>query len=60
MVLHAHFSGAGVNPLDHAYTSGLGVSGVIKRSDFEVSKYVPLVGADTRLFISAAFGKAKG
>ncbi len=60
VVLHAHFNGAGVNPLDHAYTTGFEVSGVIKRSDFGVSKYVPLVGDDTRLTISAAFEKAKG
>ncbi len=60
VVLHAHFNGAGVNPLDHAYTTGFEVSGVVKRSDFGVSKYVPLVGDDTRLIISAAFEKEKG
>ena len=60
VVLHAHFNGAGVNPLDHNYTTGFEVSGVVKRSEFGVSKYVPLVGDDTRLIISAAFEKAKG
>ncbi len=60
VVLHAHFNGAGVNPLDHSYTTGFEVSGVVKRSEFGVSKYVPLVGDDTRLIISAAFEKAKG
>ncbi len=58
VMLHAHFNGGGVNPLDHAYTTGFEVSGVIKRSDFGVTKYVPLVGDDTRLIISAAFEKA--
>ncbi len=60
VVLHAHFNGAGVNPLDHVYTTGFEVSGVIKRSDFGVNKYVPLIGDDIRLIISAAFEKAKG
>ncbi len=60
VVLHAHFNGGGVNPLDHNYTTGFEVSGVVRRSEFGVSKYVPLVGDDTRLIISAAFEKAKG
>ena len=60
VVLHAHFNGAGVNPVAHDYTAGFEVSGVIKRSEFGVTKYVPLVGDDTRLIISAAFDKAKG
>ncbi|MEJ0048560.1 MAG: hypothetical protein WDN04_22460 [Rhodospirillales bacterium] len=34
---------------------GFEVSGHIKRSDFGVSKYVPLVGDDVTLIISAAF-----
>ena len=60
VVLHAHFNGAGVNPVAHDYTAGFEVSGVIKRSQFGVSKYVPLIGDDTRLIVSAAFDKAKG
>ena len=60
VVLHAHFNGAGVNPVAHDYTAGFEVSGVIKRSEFGVTKYVPLIGDDTRLIISAAFDKAKG
>ena len=60
VVLHAHFNGAGVNPVAHDYTAGFEVSGVIKRSEFGVTKYVPLIGDDARLIISAAFDKAKG
>lgn len=58
VTLHAHFNGAGVNPLSKAYTIGFEVSGKIKRSDFGVAKYVPLVGDDVDLIISAAFEKA--
>ena len=60
VVLHAHFNGAGVNFISHAYTTGFEVSGVIQRSDFGVKNYVPAVGDATRLIISAAFEKAKG
>ena len=51
------FNGAGVNPLDHAYTVGFEVRGQIKRSDFGVSKYVPLIGDSVDVIISAAFEK---
>jgi polyisoprenoid-binding protein YceI len=60
VVLHARFNGAGVNPLDHHYTTGFEVSGVIQRSAFGVSKYVPLVGDNVNLIISAGFEKAAG
>ena len=49
------FNGAGVNPLDKAYTVGFEVRGRIRRSEFGVTKYVPLVGDDVELIISAAF-----
>jgi polyisoprenoid-binding protein YceI len=55
VTLEARFMGSGVNPLDKAYTVGFEVSGHIKRSDFGVSKYVPLVGDEVDLMISAAF-----
>ena len=60
LTLHAHFNGAGVNPLDHGYTTGFEVTGTIQRSAFGVSKYVPLVGDNVTLIISAAFEKARG
>ena len=58
--LRVSFNGAGQNPLDHAYTTGFEVRGQIKRSEFGVSKYVPLVGDTVDLIISAAFEKAPG
>jgi polyisoprenoid-binding protein YceI len=55
VVFAVTFNGAGVNPLDHAYTVGFDVRAHIKRSDFGVSKYLGLVGDDVDLIISAAF-----
>ncbi len=57
LTLHASFNGAGVNPLSKAYTVGFQGTGVIRRSDFGVTKYVPLVGDEVRVTISAAFEK---
>lgn len=57
VTLKASFNAAGVNPLDKGYTVGFEVSGDIKRSDFGVSTYVPLIGDDVHLIISAAFEK---
>ena len=57
VVFGVKFNGAGTNPLDKAYTVGFEVRGQIKRSDFGVTKYVPLVGDDVQLIISAAFEK---
>jgi polyisoprenoid-binding protein YceI len=59
LVLSAHFHGAGVNPMDKAYTVGFDATGVLKRSDFGVSKYVPVVSDEVRLKISAAFEKTQ-
>lgn len=55
IVLHAHLLGAGVNPIDKAYTIGFQASGTIKRSDFGVSLYAPALGDDVELTIAGAF-----
>jgi polyisoprenoid-binding protein YceI len=55
VTLRAKLNTPGVNPLDKAYTIGFEVSGSLKRSDFGVTKYVPLVGDDVQLIISAPF-----
>lgn len=57
VTLHARFHGAGANPMSKAYTVGFDVSGHIKRSEFGVTKYVPLIGDDVNLILSAAFEK---
>ncbi len=53
--LSVHFVGAGVNPLDKKYTVGFEAVGTIRRSQFGVKTYVPLVGDDVRLSIAGAF-----
>ncbi len=58
LTLHATFNGAGVNMLDNKTTIGFQLSGALKRSDFGVTKYVPLVSDDVTLMIAAAFEKA--
>ena len=55
IVLHAHLMGAGVNPIDKAYTVGFQASGTIKRTDFGVSQYAPALGDDVELTIAGAF-----
>jgi polyisoprenoid-binding protein YceI len=58
LTLEAKFNHAGENPLDHRYTVGFQARGVLKRSDFGVKAYMPLVGDDVHLNISAAFERA--
>jgi len=60
VTLKARFNGAGMNPLSHAYTVGFEASGRIKRSEFGVTKYVPMVGNEVDLIISAAFERKAG
>ena len=55
VTLDATFGGAGINPLSKTYTVGFKATGTIKRSDFGVSKYLPLVGDAVTLSITAAF-----
>jgi len=55
ITLKTHFIGAGVNPLDKSFTVGFEATGTIKRSEFGVSTYAPLIGDDVRLTIAGAF-----
>ena len=55
VVFHVRFIGAGVNPLDKAYTVGFEATGTIKRSDFGVTTYLPAVGDEVQLTIAGAF-----
>ncbi len=57
VTLLAHFNGAGTNPLDHKYTIGFNATTLIKRSEFGVKTYVPVVGDEVTVTISAAFEK---
>lgn len=55
VTLDVTFNGAGVNVMDKKYTVGFEAKGKIKRSDFGVKTYVPLIGDEVDLIISAAF-----
>ncbi|GBQ69417.1 hypothetical protein AA103196_2210 [Ameyamaea chiangmaiensis NBRC 103196] len=57
VVLHATFVGAGTNPMDKAYTVGFQGTTTVRRSEFGVKTYVPMVGDDVTLSIAAAFEK---
>ena len=57
VVLAARFNGAGINPMDKAYTVGFDATTTILRSDFGVTAYLPLIGDPVTLRISVAFEK---
>jgi polyisoprenoid-binding protein YceI len=57
VVLKATFKAGAVNPMNKTYTLGFNATGVIKRTDFGVSKYAPLVSDETTIAITAAFEK---
>lgn len=59
VVLKAAFLASGVNPLSKGYTVGFNATAALKRSDFGVKTYIPLIGDEVTLRISAAFEKAK-
>ncbi len=56
--LETRFEGAGANPMNKKATIGFHASTTIKRSDWGMTKYVPMVGDDVKLRISVAFEKA--
>ncbi|GAN97662.1 hypothetical protein Geu3261_0222_032 [Komagataeibacter europaeus NBRC 3261] len=57
VVLHARYIGAGVNPLDKVYTVGFSATAGIRRGDFGIRAYLPMVGDDVTLTIAGAFEK---
>ncbi|NOW44578.1 polyisoprenoid-binding protein YceI [Novosphingobium sp. SG751A] len=59
VVLKAAFLASGVNPLSKGYTVGFNATASLKRTDYGVKTYIPLIGDEVTLRISAAFEKAK-
>jgi len=57
VTLDATFLGGLTNPMSKAYVLGFNASGVIKRSEFGIKTYVPVVGDDVTLTISGEFDK---
>jgi polyisoprenoid-binding protein YceI len=60
VTLETRLMGSGPNPMSKVATVGFDVTGHIKRSDFGVTKYVPLVSDDVELMISGAFERQPG
>lgn len=59
ITLDASFNGGGVNPLSKAYVLGFNASGIVKRSEFGITTYVPAVGDNVTLTISAEFDRVQ-
>ena len=57
VTLDATFFGFGPNPFNKKPTLGFEVTGKIKRSDFGVTKYVPMIGDDVDVMIDVPFEK---
>lgn len=55
VTLNATFFGAGTNPMSKKLNIGFRATAKIKRSDFGVGAYVPVVGDEVDLTINAAF-----
>jgi polyisoprenoid-binding protein YceI len=55
--LQVHFHGAGTNPMDKALTAGFDGRMAFNRSDFGITKYVPVVSDHVELTIAGAFEK---
>jgi len=55
--LETRFEGAGANPMNKKATLGFHASTTIKRSDWGMTKYVPMVSDEVKLRISVAFEK---
>ena len=57
VAIAADFTGAGTNPFSNAQTIGFTGRALIKRSDYGIDGFIPLVGDEVSLTISAAFEK---
>ena len=60
VTLDVKFRVSGLHPMTKAYSIGFDAKGSLKRSDFGVKTYVPVVGDDVDLIISAPFEKKPG
>jgi polyisoprenoid-binding protein YceI len=57
VVIAAEFTGAGANPMSQVQTIGFEGTTTIKRTDFGIKAFVPMVSDEVELDISAAFEK---
>ncbi|MGE5722629.1 MAG: YceI family protein [Sphingomonadales bacterium] len=59
VVLQASFTGAGDNPMSKTPTVGFEATGTIKRSDWGINQYVPLISDQVDLRITVAFERQR-
>jgi polyisoprenoid-binding protein YceI len=57
VTLDVTFTGAGPNSFSKVPTLGFHAEGMVRRSDFGMGKFVPIVSDETQITISAAFEK---
>jgi len=57
VTLDASFNGGGFNPMIKAYVVGFNATGVLRRSEFGITTYVPMVGDEVTLTISGEFDR---
>lgn len=57
LTLDVEFMGGGTNPMSKAQTMGFVATGTLRRSDFGMVNYLPGLGNDIRLHISAEFAQ---
>lgn len=55
VTLKTHLVGSGTDPLSKSFNVGFEAVGTIKRGDFGIKQYLPLVGDDVTLKIAGAF-----
>jgi polyisoprenoid-binding protein YceI len=58
VTIHATFNRGGANPVDKTYRLGFSGKAVIKRTDFGVKAYAPVIGDEVTLQIEAEFKQA--
>jgi len=58
IVLNVTFNGHGESPIENSQRLGFSASGMLKRSDYGMKMYVPLVGDEVEFRIAVEFSKA--
>jgi polyisoprenoid-binding protein YceI len=55
LTLHARLNKAAPNPFDKRPTLGFSATGSLKRSDYGIATYIPVIGDEVTLTIDAEF-----
>ncbi|WP_239019282.1 YceI family protein [Novacetimonas pomaceti] len=55
LTLQVRFVGAGTNPMNKKYTVGFDATGTLRRSDYGITAYLPMIGDTVTLRIAGAF-----